>query len=263
MAAPVIESTSTSPASNWTTGTGTLTITKPTGLAVGDLMLAFCSGKEGANSWLDETGWTAPAETMNADGVISRVYAKIADAGDVAAANFTFDCQDTNAVVGLMYRISGATTNLARIKISSALGGSGASATQTYANTITPDADSLIFLHFTVKDVAPTNSTYAIANNNPGSWTEQLDRQNTNLTDCAAANASATRPEATATGNASCTWSSGSVNGTSSLGIQVSVPPPAVGPTGVKTFDGVTQSTGVKTYEGVALASVKSVLGVT
>jgi hypothetical protein len=38
------------------------------------------------------------------------------------------------------------------------------------------------------------------------------------------------------------------------------VPP---GPTNVKTWDGVTQSTGIKTYEGVALASVKSVEGVT
>lgn len=37
----------------------------------------------------------------------------------------------------------------------------------------------------------------------------------------------------------------------------------ASGPASVKTWDGVTQSTGVKTYLGVALASVKSVLGVT
>ncbi len=35
------------------------------------------------------------------------------------------------------------------------------------------------------------------------------------------------------------------------------------GPTNVKTWDGVTQSTGIKTYKGVALASVKSVDGVT
>jgi hypothetical protein len=34
-----------------------------------------------------------------------------------------------------------------------------------------------------------------------------------------------------------------------------------VGPTTVKTWDGVTQSTGIKTYLGVALASVKSVNG--
>lgn len=34
------------------------------------------------------------------------------------------------------------------------------------------------------------------------------------------------------------------------------------GPANVKTKDGVTQSTGIKTYEGVALASVKTVEGV-
>ncbi len=37
----------------------------------------------------------------------------------------------------------------------------------------------------------------------------------------------------------------------------------AAGPAGVKTKDGITQSTGIKTYEGLAIASVKSVEGVT
>lgn len=36
-----------------------------------------------------------------------------------------------------------------------------------------------------------------------------------------------------------------------------------VGPAGVKTWNGVTQSTGIKTYLGVALASTKSVIGIT
>lgn len=36
----------------------------------------------------------------------------------------------------------------------------------------------------------------------------------------------------------------------------------AAGPTGVKAWDAVTQSTGIKTYEGVALASTKSVTGI-
>lgn len=38
---------------------------------------------------------------------------------------------------------------------------------------------------------------------------------------------------------------------------------PPSGPTNVKTWDGITQSTGVKTYNSVALASVKSVIGIT
>lgn len=37
----------------------------------------------------------------------------------------------------------------------------------------------------------------------------------------------------------------------------------ASGPAGVKTWDGVTQSTGVKTYFALALASTKSVMGIT
>lgn len=38
---------------------------------------------------------------------------------------------------------------------------------------------------------------------------------------------------------------------------------PVTGPVNVKTFDGVTQSTGVKTYLGLALASTKTVDGIT
>lgn len=53
-------------------------------------------------------------------------------------------------------------------------------------------------------------------------------------------------------------------NSTAWRGIVIAIAPePASGPTGVKTFDGVTQSTGIKTYLGVAVASVKSVNGIT
>ncbi len=50
--------------------------------------------------------------------------------------------------------------------------------------------------------------------------------------------------------------------GTGSNGFVVFVQNAAAGPANVKTWDGVTQSTGIKTYFGVALASVKSVNGV-
>lgn len=51
--------------------------------------------------------------------------------------------------------------------------------------------------------------------------------------------------------------------GNSALIVAGSIKPAAAGPTGVKTWDGITQSTGIKTYFGVAVASVKSVNGVT
>jgi hypothetical protein len=45
--------------------------------------------------------------------------------------------------------------------------------------------------------------------------------------------------------------------------VMASFAPAVTGPVNVKTFDGVTQSTGIKTYLGVALASTKSVDGIT
>lgn len=47
------------------------------------------------------------------------------------------------------------------------------------------------------------------------------------------------------------------------IGIIVSIAPPATGPAGIKTWDGITQSTGIKTYKDVTLASTKSVNGIT
>lgn len=47
------------------------------------------------------------------------------------------------------------------------------------------------------------------------------------------------------------------------IALSISPTLPSTGPANVKTWDGVTQSTGIKTYYGVALASVKSVNGVT
>ena len=47
------------------------------------------------------------------------------------------------------------------------------------------------------------------------------------------------------------------------IGLVISIKPPAVGPAGVKTFDGVTQSTGIKTYWGpTTVATTKTVNGV-
>ncbi len=60
------------------------------------------------------------------------------------------------------------------------------------------------------------------------------------------------------TGSFTNTWT-GSAQG---RGWIVAVKPAAAGPANVKTFDGVTQSTGIKTYFGVALASTKTVDGI-
>lgn len=255
MAAPVIETLATT---NWVDGSTTLTLTKPASLAVGNLLLAFASGKEGGPTftWDDKAGWTTVgSQTYQGDGIGTKVYAKTADSGDVAASDFTFVGSHSNGLCGIIYRISGPTTTLSNIVIAAALGGSGSSASQVYANTITPAADSIIIQHFTVKDVATTNGTYAIVTSNP-SWTERFDNSFTTLTDVSCANASATRPEATATGNGSCTWGT-VVNGGSSLGIQVGVPPVS-GPANLKSLD-TNLKANIKSYNTNVIGNVKSI----
>ncbi len=65
------------------------------------------------------------------------------------------------------------------------------------------------------------------------------------------------------TGSQSLQFNTGATNG-NKAGVIASFKPVApAGPANVKTFDGVTQSTGIQTYLGVAIASVKSVDGIT
>jgi len=73
----------------------TLTITKPTGLEVGDLMVAYLGlWSGGSASWNTLSGWTEIADVEGTEGAgedpCIAVQVKIADSGDVAASNFTF-----------------------------------------------------------------------------------------------------------------------------------------------------------------------------
>jgi hypothetical protein len=99
MAVAVQSSAST----NWAQ-TATIVITKPTGLALDDLMVAliFCSTQD-----IDIlSGWTELVDQDAAGGFSSLQY-KIADSGDVAASNFTFTPASTAYIAGSILRIDG------------------------------------------------------------------------------------------------------------------------------------------------------------
>lgn len=90
-----------------------LTITKPTGLSVGDLLVASISiytadGAPGTTSWDTLSGWSL-ATSLDAGGDVGlSIQYKIADAGDVAASNFTFTASATaDLLVGQLLRCSG------------------------------------------------------------------------------------------------------------------------------------------------------------
>ena len=79
-------------------------ITKPSGLAVGDLMI--CVGQTEAASFLSLTDWTAVASVNRAS-----ILWKFADADDVAGSAFRFlainDATNNNRAIYRLYRISG------------------------------------------------------------------------------------------------------------------------------------------------------------
>lgn len=94
--------------------TDTVTITKPTGLAVGDLLVAVLAGYAGDGSGVGDinikSGWT-DAETNKLAETANSIQYKIADAADVAAANFSFTkTAATDSFVGQLIRASGQNT---------------------------------------------------------------------------------------------------------------------------------------------------------
>lgn len=66
----------------------TMTLTKPTGLAVGDLMIVII-GIDSTSSLATPAGWTKQ-QAQTGGGYGNTLFTKVADAADVAAANFSF-----------------------------------------------------------------------------------------------------------------------------------------------------------------------------
>lgn len=181
----------------YTTATS-IVITKPTSLAVGDMMIAQLTG---GNQYSTPSGWTSIG-FLFADTALMDVFAKVADSADVAATNFTFSSGVSNQKSGSIYRITGAAQDVAFIQSSSNTRTDSVTATYTVSTGITPTyADSLLMMLVAKNQGGAASSfgTYAIATSNP-SWTEQVDVNDggTEVRACA----TAIRPEITATGNA-------------------------------------------------------------
>jgi len=140
--------------------TGTLsstsnTVTKPSGLAVGDLMVALLFKNH--PSYLSfPSGWTNLVRQVAGQHQIRVVY-KVADSGDVAASTFTFSAGSGDRIAVTLYRITDG--------VSSSIDQDSTSSNTVDLETVT--ANSLVIYAVLTDDggsAAPVISNYAITN---------------------------------------------------------------------------------------------------
>lgn len=105
MAVPIIESSNTATS----LAASSVVITKPTSLAVNDLLLAVIGSYDAGalgRTHTTPSGWTVIQKSTTTAGR-GAAYYKVADAADVAAANFTFAMSGVlTAMTGYLARVS-------------------------------------------------------------------------------------------------------------------------------------------------------------
>ena len=171
----VVEST----ASASVTASSTLTITKPTGLAEGDLMVAVLATSSGVATTINTaSGWTLVANQAYSNGSVNIQY-KEASSGDASATDFDFTSSGNgNPLGGSMMRVTGQAVGAELDDSDSDQDNTANSATISFTTTVSPATDgNLIVTSFGANDAdsgAGSMSTY-VASDGTLSWTELFD----------------------------------------------------------------------------------------
>lgn len=165
-------------------GATTVVLTKPTGLAEGDLMIAAL-GQLGTNNLFSLTGWTSLGSSVAGDDALTILW-KIADSSDAAASNFTFTSATNAVALGGLLRITGTSfTGAANLSIDIDLE-NPSTATPSFASSLVPPGDSsLLIMGMFIHDTGGDNhdiTGYAVTNSNP-TWTERVSVDNSG-SDC-------------------------------------------------------------------------------
>lgn len=231
---------------------GSIVITAPTGIQVGDMLVMFCYGKWNTGFNASSSGFTQRI-TGNNGGEGMTVLSKVAVSADTSAANYTITAGQSEIMGCVMIRATGVTdtwtvTN-SQVNI--------ANGVFTSLDITPPAADSLIVMGaWNVPFTATAISGFAMVTSNP-TWTiaQQIVGNNGNAIGSGGL-AWATRTAVTSTGDLSITDP-----GTDQQAIAFALAPAVVGPANIKTYLGVATGS-VKTLLGVAIASVKTKLGV-
>ncbi len=178
MAYPVVASVGTGDS-----GTGAnVTISKPSGLAVGDVMIAIV-GWDPSGTTPALSGWTL-IDSIDPGGFLVAIaaYIKIADSADVAASNFTTTGGSAGSarVVGIIYRITGSAITDPIVVAHAVQGQDGSSNPFRITAGLTPGSLEclLIGAAYGSNDPNPM-SGYAVVNNNPALWTEDIETSST------------------------------------------------------------------------------------
>ncbi len=212
----------------WATGTSSV-VTKPTSLAVGDLMIARAVYRNGDGGGVINlpTGFTGIGTQddgiLDSDQLHSKLGYKVADSGDVAASNFTFNTTLGDTVINQcsVIRITGASPVAASFKYNG--GSTDNSATPSIAAGVTPTDygnGSLLLQFWFGRSNVSSVSTYAIATSNP-TWTEGYDLADS--TTRVSSMAYGSRSQVTATGSVSAAGG----NATTDWGVQLlAIPAP-------------------------------------
>lgn len=196
----------------------TSVVTKPTGLAVGDLMIAQFSADSTAYTYTPASGFTLIDTITGGANRMSKIYYKVADSSDVAASNFTFTISSSGNCSANIMAFSGASvpqpifSNSKVVDSSSVL---SIPSINVLANSI------IVQCMVTASGGTASASGYAIATSNP-SWTEAYDINVSTVMSHASAY-SAVRSASTATGAGSITIASGSALTGGAL--MLSIPP--------------------------------------
>lgn len=207
-----------------TTGVSSSVVTKPTSLAVGDLMIGvYIFNEPNTGAGTPPSGFTLIGSKLGdtgSDALKSAVYYKIATSSDVAATNFTFTTSSSGVQTAAIMRIVGQSNDIATYKYAGDL--KDDSQNPSISASITPDSNSLILQFWAGITSINSIGTYAIATSNP-TWTEGYNVQYTAVPNSArVAFAYANRIQSTATGNMSCV---GGIATTDWVGQMVSIPP--------------------------------------
>ena len=172
----VVETTSSATAT-----TGSVVVTKPSGVQVGDLLIGGFAYYETGFAAAPNTpsGWTSIQSESGFEGY--NIFWRTATSDDVSASNYTFSATGGDFIAGFILRITGQVSGLEIAD--SEKDGNAAKTNTTISETAAIAADTdeslaLMFVCGSYNEAMPNSAgiSYSAYNSTPSlSWTERID----------------------------------------------------------------------------------------